>query len=280
MSFPTSIEEQIELLKWMWFNIENENKAKLYLNHIWYFRLSHYFNYFIKNNNSETATFQDILDLYIFDRKFKLIIIDLLERIEISIKTNIINNLSILHNNSCFFNEKDIYLDNEKYQRIIESLENEKSKNKSIRNKNLIDIKAWELFQGLTLWSTTFFYNSLNTQNQKQIANVYNLTNRSLSSWLLCLTDIRNICAHYDKLWWTKMARHLFFKHPKLRILSIQTNSIFSYILIINIFIHRIGIDSHFLDKIEELFNENPNIDIKKMWFNKNWKEEIEKILK
>jgi hypothetical protein len=77
----------------------------------------------------------------------KLKISDSIERIEISLKTNIINNLSLFHNNSCFFTEKSIYLDNNKYQKILESLENEKNKNKSLRNKELIEIKAWELFQ-------------------------------------------------------------------------------------------------------------------------------------
>jgi predicted transcriptional regulator len=77
----------------------------------------------------------------------KLKISDSIERIEISLKTNIINNLSLFHNNSCFFTEESIYLDNNKYQKILESLENEKNKNKSLRNKELIEIKAWELFQ-------------------------------------------------------------------------------------------------------------------------------------
>jgi abortive infection bacteriophage resistance protein len=145
----------------------------------------------------------------------------------------------------------------------------------------LSDISSWKLFQWLTLWTTAFFYSSLNTQNQKSIADTYNLTNMTLLSWILWLTDLRNICAHYDKLWWIKMTRYLSFKHPKLKNLNLETNSIFSYTLVMQIFLKEIWIDSHFLDKIEKLFNEEEfkSINKEKMWFWEKWKEEIESII-
>lgn len=280
MSNPSTIEEQIEILKEKGFSILDTDNAEKYLKHIGYYRLSHYFNYFLNNHNWEEYSFKNILNLYIFDRKLKLKISDTIERIEISLKTNIINNLSLLHNNSCFFTEESIYWDNDKYQRILESLENEKNKNKSLRYKELTDIKAWELFQWASLWSITFFYNSLNTQNQKQIASVYDLTNASLSSWMLCLTDIRNICAHFDKLWWTKMVRYLSIKHPRLRRLNLEKNSLYSYILIMYFLLKEIWIDTHFLDEIERLFSDEDyiNIDKENMWFWANWKADIENL--
>lgn len=92
---------------------------------------------------------------------------------------------------------------------------------------------------------------------------------------------MRNICAHYDKLWGIKLARALLFDHPKLKKLKIETNSIFAYILVMHIFLKEIWIDSHFLDKIENLFNEKEfkSINKEKMWFKENWKENIENIL-
>lgn len=256
-------------------------KAKNYLKHIWFYRFSHYFNYFIENHNWEEFSFDNILKYYIFDRKLKLIVSDIIERIEVSLKANIINILSLKYNDSVFFMNEEIYLDQEKYIWVINSLENEKSKNKSFKDVNLSDISSWKLFQWLTLWTTTFFYSSLNTQNQKLIAETYGLTNMTLFSWMLWLTDLRNICAHYDKLWWIKMTRYLSFKHPKLKKLKIETNSIFSYILVMQIILQEIWIDSHFLDKVEELFNEEEykNITKEKMWFKDSWKEEIKTII-
>lgn len=273
MKIPASFEEQIDILKNLWFSINDEDQAKKYLKHIWFYRFLHYFNYFLENHNWEEKSFDNVLKYYIFDRKLKLILSDIIERIEVSIKANIINTLSLEYNDSVFFLKKEIYLDKDKFNSIKTSLESEKTKNKSLKNIELSQIDSWKLFQWLTLWTTTFFYNWLNTKNQKSIADNYDLTNATLSSWLLWLTDIRNICAHYDKLWGTKLARYLSFKHPKLKKLNIETNSIFAYVLVMHIFLKEIWIDSHFLDKIEKLFNEEEykSINKEKMWFNENW---------
>ncbi len=280
MKIPATFEEQMEILKNLWFIINDEEKAINYLKHIWFYRFSHYFTYFIENHNWEEFSFENILKYYIFDRKLKLILSDIIERIEVSLKANIINLLSLKYNDAIFFINEEIYLDQEKYTLALNSLEIEKNKNKSFKNIDLKNITSWKLFQWLTLWSTTFFYSSLNTQNQKLIADTYNLTNMTLLSWILWLTDLRNICAHYDKFWWIKMTRYLSFKHPKIKNINIETNSIFAYVLIMHIFLKEIWIDSHFLDKIEKLFNEEEykSINKEKMWFNKNWRNEIEKI--
>jgi abortive infection bacteriophage resistance protein len=98
---------------------------------------------------------------------------------------------------------------------------------------------------------------------------------------MLCLTDIRNICAHFDKLWGIKMVRYLSIKHPKLKRLHIEKNSLYSYVLIMYFLLKEIWIDTHFLDEIEKLFSDKDyiNIDKEKMWFWKDWKTNIENIL-
>lgn len=281
MQKPATYKEQINTLRSLWFLIDNEEKTTKYLKHIWFYRLSHYFKYFLKNHNWEEKSFDNILKYYIFDRKLKLILSDIIERIEISLKANIINTLSLEYSDSCFFMDKEIYFNKENYENIIEWLKKEKNKNKSICDEKLKNIDVWKLFQWLTFWTTVYFYRTLSTQNKKLIAKNYNFKSETLYSWLLWLTDIRNICAHYDKFWGTKMTRSLLFVNPKLKNLQVETNSIFAYILVMHMFLKEIWIDSHFLDKIDNLFNEDEykSIDKKKMWFNKNWKEEINSIL-
>jgi len=87
------------------------------------------------------------LKYYIFDRKLKLILSDIIERIEVSIKANIINTLSLEYNDSVFFLKKEIYLDKDKFNSIKTSLESEKTKNKSLKNIELSQIDSWKLFQ-------------------------------------------------------------------------------------------------------------------------------------
>ncbi|MDO5638911.1 MAG: Abi family protein [Neisseria sp.] len=115
MSYPKtwkSLEEQIALLKSRDLAISDDEKAAEYLERIGYYRLSGYF-YAMRELSSEFselqnfkkpktvkvkkmvtddfkagATFENAVDLYIFDKKLRLLAMDALERIEISVRVD------------------------------------------------------------------------------------------------------------------------------------------------------------------------------------------------
>ena len=97
-----SFEQQIELLKNRGLGISDEERAKRHLSNVSYYRLSAYMlpykimqpngivtDYFIKG-----TIWDDIWNLYKFDRKLRLLVFDAIERIEISLRTQIIYQLS------------------------------------------------------------------------------------------------------------------------------------------------------------------------------------------
>jgi abortive infection bacteriophage resistance protein len=84
-----NISEQVKLLKKRGLFFEDENRLRFYLKHINYYHLSAYFKTFQNNNeNFKSGTgFEDVLNLYNFDKKLRLLLLDILERIEISFKS-------------------------------------------------------------------------------------------------------------------------------------------------------------------------------------------------
>lgn len=77
-------------------DIPDKERALRYLNFISYYRFSAYTIPFqIPNSTSHqfksNTTFDQILDLYIFDRELRLLIMDAIERIEVAVRTQIIN---------------------------------------------------------------------------------------------------------------------------------------------------------------------------------------------
>ena len=62
-------------------------------------------------------------------------------------KANIINKFSLLDHNSHFFLEEKIFKNKEIFEKMFDSLEKEKSKNKLLQPRELKDIDSWELFQ-------------------------------------------------------------------------------------------------------------------------------------
>ena len=88
---PTTYDEQIALLRNRGLNIPDESKALRYLQQISYYRLSAYFLPYqqIKDKFNDGTNFNQILDIYRFDRELRILVFDCIERIEIAIRSQI-----------------------------------------------------------------------------------------------------------------------------------------------------------------------------------------------
>ena len=77
--------EQVNLLKSRGLIIADEKNAVHTLNHINYYRLSAYIYPLLKDKENhifkENVSFQNIIDLYNFDRELRLLFLDAIERI-------------------------------------------------------------------------------------------------------------------------------------------------------------------------------------------------------
>lgn len=87
--------------------IPDEQRAQRYLDFISYYRLSAYsipFQISASHLFRANTSFDDILDLYIFDRELRLLVMDAIERIEVAVRTQICNVISLAkdQNNNTF----------------------------------------------------------------------------------------------------------------------------------------------------------------------------------
>ena len=95
---PLSIEQKITLLKERGLRIDNEERTYKYLTHIGYFRMTGYFKFFqdhITDTFQAGTTFDQVLNVYIFDRKLRLLTLDAIEKIEVSLKATISDYMSM-----------------------------------------------------------------------------------------------------------------------------------------------------------------------------------------
>jgi abortive infection bacteriophage resistance protein len=93
-------EQHVVVLKERGLLIEDEARAIRYLTFIGYYRLMAYGRVYqpgASNGDHRFATettFDQVLKLYIFDRKLRVEVIDALERIEVALKSTISNEMS------------------------------------------------------------------------------------------------------------------------------------------------------------------------------------------
>uniref|UniRef100_UPI00137ADFCF Abi family protein n=2 Tax=Enterobacterales TaxID=91347 RepID=UPI00137ADFCF len=95
---PTSFSDQIRLLQQRGLVISDGPKAEFYLAQLNYYRFAAYCLPYEQDHASHAfiagTQFEQILNLYVFDRELRLLVLDAIERFEVSLHTQIAYQLS------------------------------------------------------------------------------------------------------------------------------------------------------------------------------------------
>ena len=221
---PVGIAEQIEKFKSRGLQISSEESAASFLATVSYYRLSGYAHHYLDKTNVRNkvfkpgTTFGNIHDLYIFDRKLRLLLFDALERIEVTLRTQLVNELSNAHG-WLWYLEQKLFKNQHHFAQTISELRAEISRSKE---EFLVDHEKrfsndWMPPANKALEVATFgclsrIYANLKSGNEfpatLQIARKMNVANVEIfCGWLECLTVYRNACAHHARIWNRKFGK-------------------------------------------------------------------------
>lgn len=278
---PMTIDEQVENLKQLGMIVKNEDYAKKILNDISYFRLIKAYSLNLKPKNSKYktgVTFEQIVELYLFNANFRQIIFPEIEKIEINVRCRIANYFSETYGVLGYLNVDNF--SKQEYHRIfLKDIEEEVRRNQkapfvknfqeNYKDRNLPLYALVELFSFGTL---SKFYKNMKSPDKKAVAKTFGIGYTYFESWLESIAYVRNICAHYGRLYNAKLSKTpMLYKEYATE--SIGNNRIFGVLLCLK---HLLKNDSHwkiFVDNIEILFDKYEKVDIKTMGFPENWKE-------
>jgi abortive infection bacteriophage resistance protein len=105
------------------------------------------------------------------------------------------NNLKTNMNHEEFIDTIEKYKDREKNNIVI----------KHHKNKYNGDIPFWAMIEFFSFSELSKFYKNMITHNKKNISKNYGQYYTLIESWLYCLSFLRNSCAHYSRLYYSKM---------------------------------------------------------------------------
>jgi abortive infection bacteriophage resistance protein len=263
-----------------------------YFSNISYYRLKGYWwemqDDTISHHFKDDSYFEDVIDLYNFDRHFRLIVFDAIERIEVALRTKLIYHLSLKYgpfwhlNKSLFFNQSHFRQFNDNiYKELRESSEDFIKKH--YENHPDEEPESWKALEIVTFGTLSKCYKNLKHQLHEKsiIAKEFGLFNQKyLSSWLFTITLIRNIIAHHSRLW----NRDLINKYswpdntPAPLLTDVpdqyQRRKIFPILSAIVYMNDIISPGHHLKENFYQLLRKFPNIPLKKMGFPENWKNE------
>lgn len=282
---PKTFNEQVKLIRDRGLVIGSESRVKIYLKHISYYHLSAYFKSFQKGDKfNDGVTFEDVIRLYEFDKKLRLLLFDVLERIEKAFKCSVVYNLSIKYNNPFWYADKKIYLNEHRFNECVSPILD------SIKVSREVSVKhfykkykktefppSWIALEVVTFGGCVKLCKQLNRSEQNLFSRSFGLDRLFFLNWMHGLSMIRNICAHHSRLW-NKNILKVKCNHREYSQLFVEDKEsimkLYNWLVVMKIMMEKINPKSDWINKLKLLINEY-NIPISSMGFPKNWKDKI-----
>jgi abortive infection bacteriophage resistance protein len=230
--------------------IPDRDRARRYLRHIGYYRLSPYTIPFQKGRPDhllrEGTSFDDVLDLYVFDRALRLLVMDALERVEVAVRAALTDHMSTTYEDPFWYGNPEHFEHLGKHGGLlkiirktsaarlvatpepVDTVDPDSDGDSTSRGQNTSAVihrsalehylttygtpelpPSWLMVESLTIGQLTSIYLNLKRRSDRTaVAASLGLTSPVLESWLQTYVRVRNVCAHHGRLWNVGLGRY------------------------------------------------------------------------
>jgi abortive infection bacteriophage resistance protein len=221
--------------------------------------------------------FEEILQLYYFDKEFRNLIFYSIEKIEVYLRTQLAHAIS---QRAGAFGYSDVLMfhDQVKHQEIMNTIKSETSRSKEIfvneyfKKYDERRLPIWAMVEIISFNTLSKIFANLKEKYRKEILKELDVKPLVFENWLHTLTYVRNICAHHSRLWNKTLA--IEPKKPKNQKVFELLNSkkIFYVISMILFMLEKIDDEElNFKNEIKKLTLKYPNVNLFSMGFIKEW---------
>jgi abortive infection bacteriophage resistance protein len=223
---PLSPDELAGRLAERGLEIPDPVRAKRYLRHVGYYRLSPYAIPFQMGRPGHIfgvgTTFDDLVDLYVFDRALRLLVMDALERVEIAVRAALTDHMSTTYGDPHWYMEASHFRDRGKHAKLLRIIRetsdarlagHPEAEDGSLVHRSALEHyvttygspelpPSWLMVETLTLGQLDNVIGNLSRRMDKTaVAASTGLTAPVQESWLRTYVRVRNVCAHHGRLW-------------------------------------------------------------------------------
>jgi len=216
-----SRDQQIELIRERGLDLGSEVAARHLLQFVGYFRLSAYFHalYDVEHDGEghkfrKGATFDQVVEMFDFDRRLRLMLFDAIEKVEVGFKACLSNVLSD-SNGAFWFEDSDRFVSADKFLEWSCRFRAELGRNangKEVRHDVYIRHyydryskplfpPSWMILEAVSFGFSVQTFSWLQPKLKKEIAKYFDLSFNDLESWILSVSYLRNLCAHHMRIW-------------------------------------------------------------------------------
>jgi abortive infection bacteriophage resistance protein len=285
------VDAQIALLKQRGLEVAAVDVARHYLRFVGYYRLAGYALPLQVNYNEDGShrflagtTFDDVLDLYVFDRKLRLAVMDAVERIEVAVRALLSQTMSELHGPHWFM-EAAHFVPSFRHSQFISRVKDDIGHDSARAAMRQTFIKhyydkygepelppSWMVFETLSFGTVSQAFKNLTRQNQKPIAKAFGLDGTVLGSWLHALSYVRNLAAHHQRLW----NRAYTIKPIAARHLAADlqdTTRFYAQAVMIEALLRVVAPGSLWGERLADLLAQHPKVRLDRLGFPEGWQQ-------
>ncbi|MHC4872145.1 MAG: Abi family protein [Planctomycetota bacterium] len=210
---PLSFEDQADLIISRGLVCDRDYLVKI-LCSVNYYRFSGYLYPFREESSDcfKTGTkLEDVWSHYTFDRQLRVIVMDAIERVEISIKTQLVYHFCHFYKDPfAYLDPKNLpKLSSEDFKKFINRIRSETKRSKESFIKHFKekysdyhnDLPLWMATEIMSFGSTLTLFRGIDKAVKWEIAKYFSMPDEVFMSWLTALNAVRNICAHHGRLW-------------------------------------------------------------------------------
>lgn len=286
---PKTYEEQLDLLIQRGMLVEDRAHSLHYLSHLNYYRLAAYWLTFEQDHNTHRfqpdTSFNMVLEHYIFDRELRLLVMDAIERVEVSVRAQWAYRLAHAYG-------AHAHLDPALFKPGWRHGENVVALKETVRQSSETFVShfrgyddelppLWVTCEIMTFGQLSRWYANLrHSRDRNAVAHVYDLDEANLVSFLHHLSTVRNYCAHHSRLWnrvftiaW-KLPTH----RPARLVCDLDRQDgkrLYNTLTMLAYLMDIINPGHHWKQRLFELFHRHPGVWPRSMGFPADWRERM-----
>lgn len=208
---PTTFSDQVTLLQNKRILIPDAQKCIELLSTANYYRISGYLLPFMQSGANTCfmdVEFDRILNIYRFDAELRNLITLTIEKIEIYLRTQFAY-YNAHHYGSDGYMNASSYNTRHNHAAFLSKINqciNENSSTLVVRHhmtKYNGKFPIWVIVDFFSIGTLSYFYRGMKNNDKSTLAqSIYGINYQTLESWMRCITDLRNKCAHYSRLYY------------------------------------------------------------------------------
>lgn len=291
-SKPTSlVPDLISKLRGRGLIIDDEKIAENALCFIGYYRLRGYFYPFYRMTNERvpqlrepkqfkaSTTLEQVIELYEFDRRLRLIILEQIQKVEVALRTCLSEHMSARYGAHWFMNLA-IMRPDYNHQDFFKQIAGAKEvflQHYRERYSTPVYPPSWMITEVMTFGVWSIMYSDIPVSDQRDIARMFRLnSNEVLGSWFHTLSHLRNLCAHHNRVW----NRHFMVFTPKHtngyeHHFSGRKHTLYSRLAILKYLSDQVSWSDGLKEQLESLMAQPPAyVTWEKMGFPGNWRDD------